>query len=549
MSVPHARWLAALAIAGCAASPAAPVEGASPLTDPCAPLASLDADYEALARRVGAATWFSYAGGAAGETAEDPAEVRAAFGPLFERAAPVLAACGAATADPATAREVELWNRCALAWRLDADPEAVRLRVELERRVNEHIFERDGVRYSRADLSRLARDDDERRRLLALELRGDLHRAVLDDTRRLVETRRRAAAAFGGGTYADLLLAAQGVPPERLDPLLDELERRTRDAWEAVLVRARAAAGLTPDAPVRSTDLPWLFDKLGDVPDERWPKERAWPAVVETLADLGIEVESLPLVRVEGDFGYGGQTIAVAIPDDVRMMINPLPGSRIWGTLLHETGHALQAVYTDVPRGMRKGYEWLAGATAPAYAEGMAELFGLLIGRREFLERRTDLTPEERERFGTVWRARALLGLRAHLVDLAVERSLYAEGADADAVEREATRRYLGAERPGDAPPTWAATAFLAAYPCYRQNYVLADLIAAQIHRALADRFGRDWLANPEVGAFLREALWRDGETREWTERVRAATGADLSVEALLELLAEPAPPPATGAP
>ncbi|MBN1772248.1 MAG: hypothetical protein JXB32_13350 [Deltaproteobacteria bacterium] len=510
------------------------------MTDPCAPLAALDADYEALARRVGAATWLSYAGGPEAETAEDPAEVRTEFGALFDRAAPVLAACAAETTDPVTARQLELWRRSALAWRLDADPEAVRLRVELERRVNEHVFEREGTRYSRADLSRMARSDDEHLRRLGLELRGDLHRAVIDDTWRLVEVRRHAAAAVGGGTYAELLLAAQGVPVELLDPLLDDLERRTRDAWEAVLLRARAAAGLAADAPLRSSDLQWLFDKLGGVPDDRWPKERAWPAVVETLADLGIDVEALPLVRVEGDFGYGGQTIAVAIPDDVRMMINPLPGSRIWGTLLHETGHALQGVFTDVPHGMLKGYEWLAGASAPAYSEAMAELLGLLVGRPEFLARRTDLSDDERARFLAVWRARTLLGLRAHLVDVAVERALYVEGSDVEAVEREATRRYLGVERPADAPPTWAATAFLAAYPCYMQNYVLADVAAAQLHRALATRFGPDWLENTEVGAFLREALWRDGETREWTDRVRDATGAELSVDALLELLQEP---------
>lgn len=545
MRVLPACCIVACAALGCPASAPPVVEGEPTVTDPCSPLASLDADYEALARRVGAATWYSYAGSPADAPAEDPAEVRAEFGALFDRAAPVLAACAAGTTPPAAARRLELWNRCAVAWRLDADPAAVRLRVELERRVNEHAFERGGTRYSRADLSRLARADDENLRRLALALRGDLHRAVVDDTLRLVEVRRRAAAQVGGGTYAELLLAAQGVPANLLDPLLDDLERRTRDAWEAVLQRGRSAAGLAPDAPLRSHDLQWLLEKLGGIPDDRWPKERAWPAVVDTLAGLGIDVESLPLERVEGDFGYGGQTIAVAIPGDVRMMINPLPGSRIWGTLLHETGHALQGVYTEVPDGMLKGYEWLAGASAPAYSEGMAELLGLLIGRPEFLARRTDLSADERERFLAVWRARSLLGIRAHLIDVAVERALYVEGADVEAVEREATRRYLGVERPADAPATWAANAFLAAYPCYMQNYVLADVVAAQVHRTLAERFGSDWLENAEVGAFLRDALWRDGETREWTDRVRDATGAPLSVDALLQLLVEPVPPPA----
>jgi Zn-dependent M32 family carboxypeptidase len=69
------------------------------------------------------------------------------------------------------------------------------------------------------------------------------------------------------------------------------------------------------------------------------------------------------------------------------------------------------------------------------------------------------------------------------------------------------------------------------------QNYVLADLVAAQILKAVRERFGEDWLENPAVGPFLASTLWKDGETREWTDRVRDATGADLSADAYLALL------------
>ncbi|MBI5490071.1 MAG: hypothetical protein HY905_22245 [Deltaproteobacteria bacterium] len=507
------------------------------MNDSCGALDALEADYEALARRLGAATWLSYVGEEEGETAEDPAAVRAEFGRLFDRARPVLDACRGSGGDPIIARRAEVWRRCEGAWRLDADPEAVRLRTDLERRVNEHAFVRGDRTWSRSDLSRLSRSDDPAERRLVVELRGDLHGEVLEDTLRLVSLRKEAAAGLGGaGTYADAMLGAEGLPPELLDPLLRELDERTAEAWAEVLRRGREAGG-DPAATLAPWDVPWLIEKLGTIPDERWPKEQALPALSETLRGIGVELEALPIRRREGDFGYGGQTLAVSIPDDVRMMINPLPGWRVWGTLFHETGHALQGVSTTVASPILKGYEWLAGASVPAYAEGMAELLGLLVGDRAFLERRTDLSTEEIERFLALWRARSLVSVRSRLADVALERALYEEGTDVDAVEHEVAERYLGLALPLDAPATWAATAFLAAYPCYMQNYVLADLIAAQVLRAVRERFGEGWLDDPAVGAFLREALWSDGETREWTVRVREATGEELSVEAYLEFV------------
>jgi hypothetical protein len=505
------------------------------VNDSCRTLDGLEADYETIARRLGDATWLSYVGAPPGTTAEDPAIVRGDFGPLLERAETAALAC-APTADPLALRRAEIWLLAARAWKLDADPEAVRLRTDLERRVNEFAFERDGTRYSRSDLSRMAREDDPVRRRLVAELRGDLHRAVLDDTMKLVDIRKDAAAHLGGGTYAETILDAYGLPPEILDPLLIELDERTAAAWDDVLRRARETAGEAALAPA-PWDLQWLLEKLGTLPDERWPKEHALPALTETLAGIGIDLGALPIRRVEGDFGYGGQTLAVSIPDDVRMMVNPLPGSRTWGILFHETGHALQGVGTTVASPMLKGYEWLAGAGVPAFSEGMAELLGLLLGDRAFLERRTDLSADEIDRFLSLWRARSLMGLRAHLGDVALERALYLEGSAPDAVSRQSSERFLGVAVPADAPPSWAGTAFLAAYPCYMQNYVVADLVAAQILRAVRERFGDKWLEDPAVGPWLAQALWADGETRPWTDRVREATGQNLSADAYLEFL------------
>ena len=476
------------------------------MNDPCAALDALESDYETIARRLGAATWLSYVGEVEGETAEDPAAVRAEFGPLLDAAATALASCPTTDLDPVRARRVEIWRRSDRAWRLDAEPEAVRLRSELERRVNEHAFVRGEERYSRADMSRLSRSDDPAERRLVVDLRTDLHRAVLEDTMRLVSLRKAAAARVGGGTFAEAMLEAEGLPPALLDPLLAELDERTAEAWADVLRRGREASG-APDAVLAPWDVSWLIERLGTTPDERWPKERALPALVETLRGIGIDLESLPIRRREGDFGYGGQTLAVSIPDDVRMMVNPLPGWRVWGTLFHETGHALQGVATTVPSPILKGYEWLAGASVPAYSEGMAELLGLLVGDRRFLERRTELSPEEIDRFLALWRARALASVRSRLADVAFERTLYQAGRTPMRPTGRG-RAVSGMPVPSDAPPAWAATAFLAAYPCYMQNYVLADLVGAQILRALRERFGEGWLDDSGRGRVpAREAV------------------------------------------
>ena len=70
-------------------------------------------------------------------------------------------------------------------------------------------------------------------------------------------------------------------------------------------------------------------------------------------------------------------------------------------------------------------------------------------------------------------------------------------------------------------------------YPLYLQNYLLADMIACQIHQTLKEKFGDDYAFNKNVGPYL-ETFYKDGEYYTWQNRLIKGTGKELDIKAYL---------------
>ena len=83
----------------------------------------------------------------------------------------------------------------------------------------------------------------------------------------------------------------------------------------------------------------------------------------------------------------------------------------------------------------------------------------------------------------------------------------------------------------------FAASIWYASYPCYYQNYILAAMTATQLQEALTNKFGDEKISDPEVAPWMIEHLYAGGETIEWTERIRNATGKNLETGAYLRKL------------
>jgi len=72
-------------------------------------------------------------------------------------------------------------------------------------------------------------------------------------------------------------------------------------------------------------------------------------------------------------------------------------------------------------------------------------------------------------------------------------------------------------------------------YPVYEQNYLIADIISWQIHDYLANKFGKEYAFNKDVGEFLIKNCWKDGELLAWRNRLIKSTETDLDIEGYLK--------------
>lgn len=523
--------LTTLPMAACAPRAGAPggPGGVAP-TAPHDELVRARDEYEALMREHGHHEWARYAGEAK-EGADEAAfsrGLRAREHEVVERAARL-----AAEASHAEPRERALWQGAARGLALLGDAKSVELADALEKVINDFAFEVDKKRVTRGELRAMARSEDAALRRAQRQAYAALHREAAPIARELLK-RRRDVAKAGGKAYYDALLGLRGLSTAQLSSMLAALDQRTRAAFAETRKEALARAGLSSFAP---WDAELVARKLGDLPDDRFPADKALPTARAIYGAIGVDLDK-PKVRIDvRDFAFGGQTISLRVPDDVRAVVTPTPGARFYGTLLHELGHAFATTRCREDNPVYKTYEWIPGLTEPGYEEGVAEIFGRVIDEADALARFVpDIDAKDRAAFLSARARGERMSLRHRLAAIAFERAaLESPDGDLDALARKLDREIAGFDVPDDAPAIWATSPFLATYPVYVQSYVVAAVMSAQVRGSLRARFGGSWL-RPEAGELLGRMV-ADGARTTMDEKLVRLTGAGLSVDAYVAWL------------
>jgi hypothetical protein len=496
-------------------------------------LAELATRYEALMRAHGEHEWSRYAG----KLAEGPeaqhrmAKLRSDERELFLEAERILNRFGMGVISP---RQEALWKQGALGLKLLGDPRSAELSDALEAVINGHEYRLDGKPISRADLTLMRRSEDPLARRRARQLDHELHRRAAPIATELFKRRHGLAQELGQRSFYEALLEVRGIGTAKLTLLLGQLWVLTHSSTRKLQADLRKASN---GRWIATWDVDYALHRLNNPPEERFIEGQALPFARRLFTAFGIDLDNPKVDLTIRQFAFSGQAITVSVPNDVRLVVSPNPGSRFYGTLIHELGHAYASTRTRADHVLYAGYEWVPGLGDPGFAEGLAEVFGRLLDEPRVLKDFLGLSDDESQRLVHARRADGLIRMARLLSSITFERSaLERPDSNLDQLSLEVEQRLGGFVVPPGTEPVWATSPFLATYPVYTHAYLIAAMFSLQVRDALKRRFGDAWIS-PAAGQFLTETAVADGSRWTLDEKLVRATGLPLGAQAYARFL------------
>ncbi len=425
--------------------------------------------------------------------------------------------------DPLLARRLVAWQRSFQGARVSARPDVRELVNEISDAIVAFRYQVQGEEFDLGAVRHILRTerDRERRRQAWLSF-APLSERLAGRTRELFKLRNRVAQAEGYATYAHMQIDAQGLELEQVKGILSELAERSAPTYRRVLEAGAEQHGLDQIQP---WDLKFLLDGEGGLPKRYFPRSGIVGRLEEWAEIHGVDLKELGISVHFLDIPYNGLCMSIG-RRDIRILGNPADGHNYYKTSFHELGHALHSAYSDPG-------SYILRREPSVFSESMAEMMGYLVNDPAWLAH-VGLSEAEIAGAGQEAMGPWFAYLRQRSAHALFEYEAYADpDGDLDRINAEVEARILGCTL--DATPRWAAepNAWYSRYPVYWQNYVLADVVASQIHQDLRRRFGSVW-GSREAVDYMRKMYWAPGGAIEWQEKLRRATGEGLGTTALV---------------
>jgi hypothetical protein len=321
-------------------------------------------------------------------------------------------------------------------------------------------------------------------------LRAERHRVMLG-----------RVSDLESGDYVELWDGLKGLGLTRLTEQMTDLLTSTADLYRDTLRDALAEHGLAPDTAWKA-DLAYVF--RGTEFDTRFPREQLVSTLVATLRGLGFDLEEQSNIVLDHEPRPMKSPRAfcapIAIPNDVRLVLQPTGGHQDYDTLLHEAGHAEH--FANVDPSLPFAYKWLGDSSV---TEGYAFLLHYLSTDPLWLHHYLDYDDAAEFRHSALFLK--LQMLRRYATKLLYEPELFRAAEPERLSERYVDLfshhlmvRYFPEEYLSDVDDG-----------LYAAQYLRAWMFEAQLREYLKKEYDEEWFRSPRAGKFVRD-LWREGQ-------------------------------------
>lgn len=448
--------------------------------------------------------------------------------------------------DPLLTRQIDILYRQALGMRSQLSP-VKRAQKELSALLHIKTFRDfrkriDGVAVSDNRIGDILKDsDDAVLRRKAWEADMSIGEKAAPHLIRLVKLKNQAAHANGFENAYEQALYLQGMTVDQLFGILDGLETQLRPLYDEAKVEMDARLAERFGIPVEEL-MPWHYSPrfyLGEEfdLDPFYADKDVVELTKQFFHGLGMDIDDIiagsDIYEAKGKY-QGAFMMHLDRDGGVRIFANSRNEAGSMETLLHEGGHAVHFKYisSELPFFLRINEMRVTEAIAMMMGEQAREpeFFEEILG----LSRETtqELLPQLREHR----RIGKLTFCQRYQVFARFERAMYEDpDQDLNALWSELTERYRGIKAPeGRDAPDFGRIAHYNT-TAYIHEYLLGELVRAQVMNRVKSWTGRSLVNNPEAGRYLINRIFSLGQSLDWNELMEHATGEPLNPRYFVE--------------
>ncbi|MBN2227823.1 MAG: hypothetical protein JW763_10725 [candidate division Zixibacteria bacterium] len=418
-------------------------------------------------------------------------------------------------------RLLDIVYRTLLANQIDHQPEIAALSDSLSR-----LFLRRGDRTRLQGTFLYASKRSNRERAYAEydRIGGEL----TDGVARLIRLRNLAASRLGYKSYYSMQMSAQGIDPLFLDSLCFDLEMATRGIYTNILNDIKTELGVDTlnvwDLWVGAPSLPFAIDSLlrGDNQET---------LLRATLRDIGFDLANMPIYFFFDYFPEARRAVELHVihyPDDIRILADLTDGFASLEHLMRAGGSAIYAASIDQEEYL------LRRSPADCWTEAMAGFYSLLVREDAWLEQYLGLTDRQIAEWRGYFDREAVISMRMLLLRTMFERELYRDVYRAPEQVYAQLMEQIMLLPADQYRHVWAAGADHFFRPLYAHNYLLGELIAAQMYHHIRQD-SEKIAANKAVRHYLVQNFYRFGRRHDWPHILEWATGEKLNPQYWLE--------------